>query len=38
MRPASERLARHVLAQPVIGVDETSRRLLKGEQKGKSKV
>jgi transposase len=38
LQPAGERLAQHVLAQPVIGVDETSWRLLKSEQKGKSKV
>lgn len=38
LQPAGERLAEHVLAQPVIGVDETSWRLLKSEQKGKSKV
>jgi transposase len=38
LQPAGERLAQHVLAQPVIGVDETTWRLLKSEQKGKSKV
>jgi transposase len=38
LQPVGERLAQHVLAQPVIGVDETSWRLLKSEQKGKSKV
>ena len=37
LEPASERLAEYILAQPVIGADETSWRLLKGEKKGKSK-
>ena len=37
LKPASERLAEYILAQPVIGADETSWRLLKGEKKGKSK-
>lgn len=38
LEPAGERLARYVLAQPVIGADETRWRLLKSEQKGKSKT
>ncbi len=38
LEPAGVRLAQHVLAQPVIGADETSWRLLKSEQKGKSKT
>ena len=38
LQPAGDRLAQHVLAQPILGVDETSWRLLKSEQKGKSKV
>ena len=36
--PAVERLDAHVLAQPVMGVDETPWKLLKVEQKGKSKT
>lgn len=36
--PAYERLEAYVLAQPVMGVDETRWKLLKTEQKGKSKA
>jgi transposase len=37
LEPALERLDQHVLAQPVMGVDETTWKLLKTETKGKSK-
>jgi len=38
LAPADARLAQHVLAQPVLGVDETHWKLLKSDQKGKSKT
>lgn len=38
LEPAYERLPDHILAQPVVGADETTWRLLKTETKGKSKT
>ena len=38
LKPALERLEEHVLAQPVMGMDETRWKLLKSENKGKSKT
>lgn len=38
LEPALGRLEEHVLAQPVLGADETKWRLLKSEKRGKSKV
>ena len=38
LEPLDARLAKHVLSHPVVGVDETSWRLLKTEKKGKSKT
>jgi transposase len=38
LKPAYDRLPEHVLQQPVLGVDETTWRLLKTETKGKSKT
>jgi transposase len=38
LKPAYERLPAHILQQPVLGVDETTWRLLKTEEKGKSKT
>lgn len=38
LKPAFERLHEYVLSQPVMGVDETTWRLLKSETPGKSKA
>jgi transposase len=38
LRPAYERLPEHILAQSVVGADETTWRLLKTEKPGKSKT
>lgn len=37
LSPVMTRLHKHVLSQPVMGMDETTWRLLKSEQKGRSK-
>lgn len=37
LEPLDARLAEHVLSHPVIGADETTWKLLKGNKKGKSK-
>lgn len=38
LKPALGRLEEYILAQPIMGVDETTWKLLKAEQKGKSKT
>jgi transposase len=38
VKPAYDGLAEFIAKQPIIGVDETSWRLLKGEKRGKSKT
>jgi transposase len=38
VKPAYEQLGDFIVKQPIIGIDETSWRLLKGEKRGKSKT